>query len=170
MAEVKNIKISLKLIGCSLDNAISRLNRLNIPHKRFANYITFTEQFTYIYFKSKDGVLNHVNVTKLRSTDDIGTSMNILKELFDVYEISSRIDNIIATYNTGHPINLMKLIASKALSPTKYNPEQFPGLFAKYPEGTVLIFHSGKLVLVGFNTLQSIETVLTKVCATIVKL
>lgn len=170
MAEVKNIKISLKLNGCSLDNAVIRLVKLNIPYKRFANYITFNKQFTFIYFKSKNGISNHVNVTKLKILDDIDTSMGILKNLFKARVISTKVDNIIATYNTALPISLMKLIDSKVFNSTKYNPEQFPGLFVKYPEGTVLIFHSGKLVLVGFKTLQSLDLVLKEVCATIMKL
>ena len=169
MAEVKNVKISLKVKGSSLDNAVYRLSQLKISYKHFTNYITFNKVFTFIYFKSKDGVLNHINVTKLKVKSDISSAVNILKHLFQLTVVKIKVDNIIATYDTTKSIDLIKLIENRAFKLTKYNPEQFPGLFVKYPQGTVIVFHSGKLVLVGFKVLKSLKSVLKEVCVTIMK-
>lgn len=169
MAEVKNIKISLKVKGCPLDIAIQSLKILGIPYKFFDNYISFTKEHTFIYFKAKIGGTNHVNVTKLKTRADIKASVIILKELFHIKVLGIKIDNIIATYNLNQPVNLTNIIEDKVFHLTKYNPEQFPGLFVKFPEGTVLIFHSGKLVLVGFKSLKTLILILKQVCATIMK-
>ena len=47
----------------------------------------------------------------------------------------------------------------------KYNNEKFPGVFLKFKIGTVILFHSGKLVIVGCKNIENIECLISKICA-----
>ena len=109
--------------------------------------------------------VNHINVTKIPSVDKIDVAINNLKAICPVQIVSQSIDNIIATGNLARPINIKKVINQKCFAQTKYNPEQFPGIFVKFNSGTIILFHSGKIVLVGFKQIDLLNAVLDQVCA-----
>ena len=168
MAEVRNVKISLKIKGCSLDIARKSLTIKNIQYKTAPNFISFSlNNYTYIYFKEpmNNKFVNHINVTKIPSVDKINDAINNLKSICPVQIVSQSVDNIIATGNLASPINIKEVINQKCFVHTKYNPEQFPGIFVKFNSGTIILFHSGKIVLVGFKRLDLLNTVLDQVCA-----
>jgi len=167
MAEVRNVKISLKVGGCSLDIARKFLEDNCIAYKTSLNFISFRiNNFTYVYFKEpiSNKFTNHINITKIPSIEKIEEAILKLKDLCPIQILSQSVDNIIATCSLDRPINLKEVINKKCFVQTKYNPEQFPGLFIKVDGGTVILFHSGKIVLVGFKQLQLIDQALKQIC------
>jgi len=79
-----------------------------------------------------------------------------------------RIENLVATFTVPFPIHLEELY--KSLPPnmhSQYEPEVFPGLICRVPDksspggtafhGTLLIFVSGKCVMIGMKTKENIE-------------
>ncbi len=59
------------------------------------------------------------------------------------------IQNIVATANLGCPLDLAKI--SQGLPSVSYNPNRFGAVVYRHrrPTGTVLVFRSGKIVVVG---------------------
>ncbi len=53
-------------------------------------------------------------------------------------------------------LNLSDISKTCNFKNLKYNNEKFPGLFVKFETGTVILFHSGKLVIVGCKTEKDI--------------
>jgi transcription initiation factor TFIID TATA-box-binding protein len=87
----------------------------------------------------------------------------ILKDLgFNVRLKSFSIVNIVATMDCRFPIHLESLASSAHKNFTQYNPEIFAGLVYRYagkpasPGCTFLVFVSGKLVVTGASTIESI--------------
>jgi transcription initiation factor TFIID TATA-box-binding protein len=81
--------------------------------------------------------------------------------------ISQTIDNIIATTNLNRKLNLVDISSRKKFTNIKYNNEKFPGLFVKFNIGTAIIFHSGKIVIVGSKSIENIECVLNLILVSI---
>lgn len=75
-----------------------------------------------------------------------------------------RIENMTATSDVGFPIRLEGLIYSYAANAT-YEPELFPGLIYRMPESrmVVLIFVSGKVVLTGAKSEESLSIALENI-------
>lgn len=65
-----------------------------------------------------------------------------------------RIENIVATGDIGHGVNLNAAVIALGLESTEYEPEQFPGAIFRTGEGVVLIFSSGKVVITSVRTYQ----------------
>jgi len=149
MIEVRNIKISVVIESISLNNAIDKLVQSNIYYKQFSNFISFKYNYTFVIFKTGSNNQNHINISRIKCKQDIKKAVKIIKKLFHIHIISIKIDNIVSTSNLNKPINLHEIVKNQLIDCIKYNPEQFPGLFAKFKEGTVIIFHSGKIVIVG---------------------
>ena len=70
--------------------------------------------------------------------------------------LNFKVDNIIATDDFHQHLNLKEIAQRKIFEKVKYNSEQFPGLFIKFNTGTVILFHSGKIVIVGCKTQQEV--------------
>lgn len=156
MLSIRNVKISVKVKCLCLNNANKLLQLQGISVKTFLNYITFTNKFSYVLFKSSSNGTNHVNVTKIKDTSNIHEALAILQDCLNTGVISHKIDNIIATHNGPQMIDLQCLIRGSVFHRTKYNPERFPGLFVKCEGGTAIIFHSGKVVIVGCKSIEQL--------------
>ena len=78
-------------------------------------------------------------------------------------EVSSKIQNIVATTSLGKEVPLTKL--AKTVPNTEYNPEQFPGLVlrVKEPKSAVLVFSSGNLVCTGTKSIAQVKQVIEQV-------
>ena len=78
-------------------------------------------------------------------------------------EMSSKIQNIVATTSLGKEVPLTKL--AKKVPNTEYNPEQFPGLVlrVKEPKSAVLVFSSGNLVCTGTKSIAQVKQVIEQV-------
>lgn len=85
--------------------------------------------------------------------------------LTDVSEIE--IQNIVASADFGEQFHLSAVAVGLGLEQVEYEPEQFPGLVYRLaaPEVVVLLFGSGKAVIVGATELGHIESAVEKVTA-----
>lgn len=75
------------------------------------------------------------------------------------------VQNIVASADLGQPINLNSVVISLGLERAEYEPEVFPGLVYRLsePKVVILLFGSGRLVLTGARTPQSVEAALKKI-------
>ena len=172
---VSNVKISCKVQICN-KNSIS-FNR-DIPLKCYNNFSVIKTKYTYIIFtKTKIHRKFHVNITKIPSLDHISKAIdelkNIIKEPFLVENL--KIENITCLHVLEKNINLLEtfknlkknqyeenndlkknqyeenndLKGNNIIVQVQYNPEKFPGIFLKLETCSVLLFSSGKLVVIG---------------------
>lgn len=167
MCEITNVKVSILIKPISLDIVVNILTNKNIEYKNYNNYIVFKKIFTYILFKKGKHNHNHVNVTKISTLFNINNVLKEIKELINCEIIKTQIDNIIATYSLNKELILKDIILKKIFEKTKYNNEKFPGLFVKFEEGTAIIFHSGKIVLVGCKSIENLKCLLNKIIVNI---
>ena len=70
-----------------------------------------------------------------------------------------RIQNIVATTDLCQKLNLEEIALARAFDGCTYEPELFPGLVARFPgtRCTILLFASGKCVVVGARSLLEIR-------------
>ena len=83
--------------------------------------------------------------------------------LADLSEID--IENIVARADFGEEFHLSAVAVGLGLEQVEYEPEQFPGLVYRLdtPEAVVLLFGSGKAVIVGATKRVGIETAVERV-------
>lgn len=158
MSSIRNIKVSAKVSNLCLNTVSLKLLNSKVAQKHFSNYITFQHTYTYIVFKNSKDLSNHVNITKLKCENDIESALQLLTNLLGCHIITWKIDNIIATSFLQQKLDLLQIINQKIFPRVKYNSEQFPGLFVKFDCGTVILFHSGKIVIVGCKSESEIWT------------
>ncbi|XGI84423.1 TATA-box-binding protein [Halorutilales archaeon Cl-col2-1] len=95
--------------------------------------------------------------TGAKSIDDVDEGLKIVFEKLrglgiDVEESPEiTVQNIVASADLGHDLNLNAIAIGLGLENIEYEPEQFPGLVYRLddPEVVVLLFGSGKLVVTG---------------------
>lgn len=152
--KITNVKISVKTSSFSLNN--ENLNNI-VNIKKYDNFSVFKIKYTYVAFKTNKHGENHINITNIPAIDLIQDAINILCDIIPICVQSYKIDNIIATYSMPKTINLHLLCEQKVFKNIKYNNEKFPGLFIKEKCGTIIVFHSGKIVYVGCKTQEDIK-------------
>ncbi len=168
MFQIRNIKISIKVKPLVLNNAIERLENNGITLKTYSNFLTFkTHNFTYVLFKKGQRKHSHINVTQIPSLKLIRKSIRVIEKCLGCSVLYYKIDNIIATSDLKQSVNLIDIVSRRRFDKIKYNNEIFPGLFIKFPSGTVIIFHSGKIVIVGCKNQKTIKWILEIVHANI---
>lgn len=153
---VSNVKISCKAQLFNTNNI--SFNR-DIDIKQYNNFNVIKNKYTFIIFtKSKIKQKFHVNITKIPSFDHIPKAIeelkNIIENSFSVKDI--KIENITCLHILNMEINLIKIFKnitfskfSKDIVNTRYNPEKFPGMFIKLKKCSILLFSSGKIVIIG---------------------
>ena len=69
------------------------------------------------------------------------------------------VQNVVATFDLGHNINLSAVALSLGLEKVEYEPEQFPGLVFRMdtPKVVLLLFGSGKVVCTGARKPKDVE-------------
>ena len=77
---------------------------------------------------------------------------------------SFEIQNIVASADIGHSVNLTTVVISLGLERVEYEPEVFPGMVYRMdkPKVVILLFGSGKLVCTGARTPQDVEEAVDK--------
>lgn len=126
----------------------------------YNNFIIFNYIYTFTLFKKSKNNLNHLNVTKIKMKENIINVKKIIFNFFKRNAFNLKIDNIIATSDYKRPIILNDLHQFKIFPCMKYNPEVFPGLFIKFEKNTCILFHSGKIVILGSKTKKDIKITL----------
>lgn len=164
---ITNIKISLKTSFLCLDTVVSILQEKAIAHKRYSNFIVIRDLYTYIIFKQGCNGRNHVNITKLKVLADIDLSIKHLCSVLltcHIVEYKRVIDNITASINLERQFNLLE-ITKIFPGHCSYNTEKFPGLFLKFNCGTIILFHTGKCILIGAKTESDIQCLIAKIAS-----
>jgi transcription initiation factor TFIID TATA-box-binding protein len=69
------------------------------------------------------------------------------------------VQNMVATWDTGHALDLTAITLSFGLERVEYEPEQFPGLVFRLsdPKVVMLFFKSGKVVCTGAKSIKELE-------------
>ena len=158
---ITNIKVSIKTSQIPLNNVLE----LKIPLKNYKNFVVVKDKYTYSIFKTNAKSENHINITKIPTLLEVQDSIDHLKKYLDFSVKNVSIDNIIATLKLDHPIDLVSVCEKKLFKSMKYNNEKFPGLFVKFEIGTAILFHSGKIVLVGCKNEKDLECIRSNIYA-----
>lgn len=165
---VRNIKVSVKVKALVLNNALERLRQTQIPIKNFGNFISFKDHnYTFVLFKRGKRKDSHVNVTQIPNFWSIHRAIDCLIKLIDCSVLHYTVDNIIATTDLNKSVSFKKIIKEKTFKQIKYNSEIFPGLFIRFKRGTVIVFHTGKVVIVGCKSVSNIEWINKRIHALI---
>lgn len=139
----------------SLSHTVKVLQEKGICVVSHSNFVVIREKYTYNLFQS-----GHLNVSGVSGFKPIWDAVaNILQIIPGATRISAvKIDNISATSWIPHQIDLRKLLHKIEPSVScSLNTTLFPGLFAKTKCGTVIIFRSGKLVIVGCKSIRQMS-------------
>lgn len=172
MFKIVNVKVSLKTSTIFLDNVCEIARKKNLYCKNYKNFIVLKSKYTYIIFKVNKEGKNHVNITKIPLIHNISDAVEYFKDkIIDCTTENISIDNISATASAKTRLNLQKIVLKKDYKnldnflALKYNNQLFPGLFLKFQTGTVIVFHSGKCVIVGCKDETSIRCLTQNICA-----
>jgi TATA-box binding protein (TBP) (component of TFIID and TFIIIB) len=150
---INNIKFGFTIKPPSL--YLSKLDYLSefFEVKRSGNIVTLrTEDFVFIIFTS-----GHINATGVRSTHLISECVDFFLTIFSlphkVESIDIRIDNISASTSLNRPsrpaIEVLSKIANRHSGRISFNQESFPGVTINLKYGTIIIFMSCKVNVVG---------------------
>lgn len=166
MFKITNVKLSLKVSFNCLDTVSNLLKDKNISCKSYNNFIVFKTQYTYILFKSKNNIQNHLNITNISNLDEIDQAINIYKNISNSTIISQIIDNITASFSLKDTFEFLNVIDKfNSIAKVSYNSEKFPGIFIKFDIGTVIIFHTGKCIIIGCKSIENLEWLVEKIHA-----
>jgi transcription initiation factor TFIID TATA-box-binding protein len=92
-------------------------------------------------------------------------AMNVKKTGVEITGTPSfEVQNIVASADLGHSVNLTTVVISLGLDRVEYEPEVFPGMVYRLndPKVVILLFGSGKLVCTGARTPQDVEKAVDK--------
>lgn len=190
--EPTNIKISFKICTVSLSTVQELCPGLGYKFKAFPNFLVVrpntsigeVHNWVCTVFKkniAKDA-LQHVNVTNIKSFDDIDSVISHLTCLrLIVLPGTVRIDNVTGLMQVRELIipDIIRSIQQNEKEvclkldtvfwgthslTVHYNNERFPGLFIKFKRnslksGTAIVFHSGKIVIIGCKNLTQLRWV-----------
>lgn len=89
---------------------------------------------------------------------NVGVNIHFLREV--------EINNIVAKADLGSELNLNLIATNSGLENVEYEPEQFPGLIYRMNEKnikcTILLFRSGRIVIVGLKDVNKIDKVMER--------
>ena len=163
--KIANVKVSIKTSPIVLDNVVEKCQQNGLYCKNYKNFLVIKNEYTYIMFKKNQQNENHINITKIPTLDLVGVAISRIKDLTNCVVTSQTIDNIIASTSIKKRLNLQSV--AKLFPSVKYNNEKFPGLFIKSQLGTAILFHSGKIVIVGSKKEKHIKCLIQSICARI---
>ncbi|WP_353079641.1 hypothetical protein [Flavobacterium sp.] len=161
--KIANVKVSIKTSAIVLDNVITVCSEKQLYCKNYNNFLVVKDIYTYIIFKQNKNNQNHINITKIPNIDSVSNAITRIQDLTKSVILSQNIDNIIASTSWPKQLNLKQI--STLFTNVKYNNEKFPGLFIKFPTGTVILFHSGKIVIVGCKNEKDLQCLIQKIFA-----
>lgn len=155
-ADIANIKISVN-VGKNEE----RIKELFRCSPRWGNFIVLRRRYVFTIFSN-----GHVNVTGIPNLKGIEDCLKVLQKLLkstNKDNFSWKIDNICARGSTGLPCILLRpfynvlihhqkhCFLASFLIRIRFEPEKFPALQLKTRLGSILIFGSGKYILVGYR-------------------
>lgn len=165
--KVANVKVSIKVSAIPLDIVCKIAKERNISLKVHNNFIVLKANFTFIIFKAKNLVENHINITKIPNVKSIPIAILEIENILMCEHFNLCVDNIIASSSVNKAVSLINIVKSRNFEKIKYNNQKFPGLFITFKKGTAIIFHSGKIVIVGCKRICDIECILRNISVNI---
>ena len=127
------------------------------------------KEFTYTLFKKsvKKGRLQHCNITRIRSKEDIPDAIGHLFVLVNQPPVwlDYTIDNISCSANANQEIDIVGIYMNELKTACVYDPLVFPALRIYCPKRLIekskkicsLVYRSGSIILVGGRCLQEIK-------------
>lgn len=164
---VANVKVSIKVKSIPLNIVSTILKEKDIVFRLHNNFIVVKSKYTFIIFKPKNLEKTHINITKIPNIDSVNSAISEIENILDCTHSNLSVDNIIASCNLNKSLNLIEIVNNKIFEKIKYNNQKFPGLFVKFNIGTAIIFHSGKIVIVGCHKITDVEWITMKIIALI---
>ncbi len=75
------------------------------------------------------------------------------------------VQNIVASSDLGHPVNLVSIVFALGMENVEYEPEVFPGLVYRMddPKVVILLFGSGRLVCTGARKSEDVEKAVERI-------
>lgn len=165
--KVANVKVSIKILAIPLDIVYKIAKEKNIDLKLHNNFLVLKAKFTFIIFKAKNSIENHINITKIPDINSVPFAVLEIENILGCNHFNLCVDNIIASANLHKTVDLIEIVKNKNFEKIKYNNQKFPGLFITFKKGTTIVFHSGKIVIVGCKTIPDIECILNKISVNI---
>lgn len=170
LTKVTNIKVSIHCHKISLDSVKNLCEKKLFKTKIFNNFILFESKFVYTIFKNKENNnYNHINITKIKNKLELKEALKQLF-IFNIKPIKDtlKIDNVTGSLDLKKEIKLRDSIIFTSNYNfdgnifISYNNEKFPGAFLKIQKekkkiGTILVFHSGKVVFLGCKTIKNLK-------------
>ena len=160
---VSNVKLSCSIDLLEGDRIVLNKDLKNTSH---SNFTVVKKTYVYTIFKSRRNPKSyHVNITKIPCTEEIGPSIEELNSVItnDFVVTSYKVENLTYSLDVGYALPLMdifELIKRESVDivrKIRFNPERFPGMFVTLESGTVLVFSSGKMVIIGVNTAEKMR-------------
>ena len=162
--KVANVKVSVKIPAIALDIVYNIAKEKNIPTNSQNNFIVLKAKYTFIIFKKgRNSTENHINITKIPNISLISKAIKEIEDILNCKHYNLRVDNIIASSNLHKTLDLVEIVRIKKFEKIKYNNQKFPGLFVTFEKGTTIIFHSGKIVIVGCKKISDIKCILKNI-------
>ncbi len=156
-----NIKLSCTIILA--DEGPLSLNK-DVSQKVFSNFTVVRKQYVYTIFKTRGNNKSyHVNITKVPSRADIKISLSLLTDIIsNRFSVQTwEINNLTCSFRAGFEIPLPdvfdKLRKESYVKKVRFNPERFPGMFVTFEANTVLIFSTGKMVIIGAKSEDAVK-------------
>jgi TATA-box binding protein (TBP) (component of TFIID and TFIIIB) len=159
---INNVKAHIVVSQTCVEEITKQLSIKNT--KKHHNYLVIRERYTYIFFPKK----GHINITGIKTYSDID---NVIENLCKDFQLeralissSLTIDNITAGGDFGKKLDVgaiqEKLNKQKNEFTVKFDRNYFPGAFCKtFQTGTIIIFRSGKYVIVGAKCLEDVNKI-----------
>ena len=177
--KITNVKISLKIKEKSLDSVQKICEREGINFKRYLNFLIIRDIYIFTIFKTGKSNQNHVNITKIPNLLNVEKSINQLTEKYNISVIENNyiVDNITGSLDLKKEIILKNFIKTVDKINDKhfsfqisYNNSIFPGLYLKVQKnskkiGSIGIFFSGKVNIVGCKNIDDLECLSTLITA-----
>lgn len=162
--KISNYKLSIKIAKLDWNATLILLKKCQQLFKIHNNFLVFKvgqpNTFTYTLFKPKLPTAAHLNITNIKCKSVFGHALETIQKFVCGKLIldTLRIDNITASTSLAHPINLENFLSKNSKSYSiKYNKDKFPGAFIKTSIGTILLFYTGKIILVGCKKEEQIK-------------
>ena len=157
-----DIKLSNVKLSCSIkldEGEVFSVDQNQVDLNRCSNFIVAKRRFVYTIFKAKKNARKyHVNVTKIPSERDIGVALTNLKRVIkSKFQILDwRKENVTCSIDTNRAIPLFQVFSPLEKQPyvkkLKFVPDRFPAVFVSMQQNTVLMFSTGKMVIIGGKT------------------
>ena len=163
---IHNIKLSAKIPGKSLENIQKSFTNIKKTYNNFIVVQPDQSDVIFCFFKYpttgkiKKYRENHVNITNVKSFHGIKDAISILSINLSIpiKSIKFKIDCITATSTiVNRKLDIEKFLINNRDLKTQFNQEKFPGLFVYVEKCTLILFNSGKIVIIGVKSFQDLQ-------------